>query len=59
MQVPDSDLSVQAARSNKARYARVKGQAPGCPAVAHQRVNTPSCLNLCDVDVVVHMGGGH
>ncbi len=35
MQVPDSDLSIQAARSNKARDARVKGQAPGCPAVTH------------------------
>ena len=59
MQVPDAYFPVQTAGGHQAGDGGVEGHAPGGPAVAHQGVEALPRLHLRDVDVVVHVGGGH
>lgn len=59
MQIPDADLSVKAPGGHQAGDGRVKGHAPGCAAVSHQRMQALSSLHLRDVDVVVDVSGSH
>lgn len=58
MQIPNPNLPIQAARSNKAWDGGMKSDTPRSAAVSNQRMNTLASLHLRNIDIMVHVGGG-
>ena len=59
MEVPDPDLTAQAAAGNDAGMGRMELDAPGGAGVTLQGLQAAARLCLCHIDVMVTGGGGH